>query len=432
MCATLDHSLHAKLGITLEENDQTRSTGQASSTGQTTCNSVNGSRNCGVNISDEKVTKDHQGYTHCGHTHRHVQRYGNDIEEGLLTSRQRARNERPCSLPSLHLKDNLNLERLEALRQGQNVRQEVDVGQQEVRSRSKSQDDCYHRDWCGQQHHCDGHRQHRASHRSARRRRAGRTRRERNDRVDISLDDNCPGLAQNRVTRRGRQHHHQHSLCQHCQDKLRDQGHNSACSRRHRRRQVQSPTGEQVFPDSQEMNDSSGWRSGGEGEDGIGETFMTLQDIKMVTSDFLKGANDLDESVIKDLKMQFLRGMEEQQRHNQLVLKKGGHETFRVDPNQSCLSRNKPRTKSFHFSHGNWQQLALPTEPRTGQDSPRTDMAVFNLDLNSTSMCQPIVVPDPSSTNDLLTSRERGGQVYLHQLTALFTTANRSKTGVTC
>ena len=146
---------------------------------------------------------------------------------------------------------------------------------------------------------------------------------------------------------------------------------------------------------------------------------MTLQDMKKVTSDFLKGTNDLDESVIQDLKMQFLRGMEEQRQHN--TRRRGGADCLGLDAIQPSLSRNRPKTKSFNHSPvlskgGTLRHLAFPTEPRTGQDSPRTDMAVFNLDLNSAQMCEGVVVSDPGNAIAIPSSvEEDSGRLYLHK-----------------
>ena len=346
------------------------------------------------------------------HTHRRVQRdHRGCDDEDLWANKHGGRSNRPCSLPSLHLRD--DIAKLQSTRIGQEPEVRPEAAPQEVRSRSKSQDDCYRHDWCSPEYHHSGYRQHRCSHRSARRRRTARTHRERSGRVDVSIDDNCPGLPQNRVTRRSRHHQHHHTVCdQHIA------GEDGCPLRKHRQKCVQSPTGEQEFADSQELNDSSGSRSGGEAEVGLNERFVTLRDIKGTTSDFPKGTNELDESVINDLKMQFLRGMEEQRKHsNKLVLRKSDRENLKLDAVQPSLSRNRPRMKSIHLalSEGAWDQLAFPTEPRTGLDSPRTDMAVFNLDLNSAYMCQPIVVSDPSSVKDLPDTVSGSCGHYLHK-----------------
>ena len=339
--------------------------------------------------------------------------------------------DRPMSLPSLHgLRDNPELiERLQALSLRQEVEPEVEVGPQERRLRSKSQDDCYYHNCrhSGQQFQLSRNRgqRHRCTHRSTKRRRnMPRSPRERSGRVDVSLDDNCPGLPQNRVTRRSRHHHvyHQHTVCEQClQERLENSANSSPTMSKRRsgkHRHVHSATGEVVMADVS--------KSAGEGEFSIDQqSFMTLQDMKRVTSDFLKGTNDLDESVIQDLKMQYLRGMEEQRRHTATtIITKGGHRSLRLDTIQPCLSRNRPRDKSSlrmaaSSNKGvmSWGPLAFPTEPRTGQDSPRTDMAVINLDINSSAMSQPFVLSDPSSLKDLPNAVQRsecGGNLYLY------------------
>ena len=403
VCATLGHSLRSSISDQqrgepcLNENT---TAGQVSSTRQTR-NSTSVNRTRHVQISDERdlIKRERKSLKMASHLHSCREQ----MEEEEMWSRN---HERPSSLPSLHLRDNPEiLERLQALRR----EEEQEVGGADsppdvVRSRSKSQDDCFHGNWT--HHHSRQRSSHqRCSHGSGKKRRtaAGRQQRERNGRVDISLDDNCPGLRQNRVGRRGGRHGgHQQAVCDHCFEKF---GGSYSPSRR---RQRDSPTGERV------CEDSPGSRSGEE----LGETFMTLQDMKKVTSDFLKGTNDLDEAVIQDLKMQFLRGMEEQRRHN--TERKSGPHCLRLDAIQPSLSRNRPRTKSFHLSPvpskgATWRHLAFPTEPRTGQDSPRTDMAVFNLDLNSTVMCQPVVVSDPGSVKDIPSTVEGKGHLYLHK-----------------
>ena len=357
-----------------------------------------------------------------------------------MWSRKHGRcDSRPSSLPSLHLRDNPSLtERLQAL--AIEAGQEVGVAncqQNVVRSRSKSQDDCYHNNWSGQHchqsspsnqdhrhhhHHGNGRRGHRSGQR--RRRRNERLEKERNSRVDVSLDDNCPGLPQNRVSRRGRQHVQTTVCCHRCLDRLGDShSPTSSSSRRYTREsQLGSPSGERTVVDGNcEMTCSSGSGSRDEGEIIASESLLTLQDMKKATSDFLKGTNELDESVIQDLKVQFLLGMAEQQRHNaKLVTRKsdGNSVGVQLDAIQPWLSRNRPRTKSLHLSTSNrWHQRAFPTEVRTGQDSPRTDMAVFNLDLNSPRMCQPIVLSDPTSIDEIPMARtvEGGSHLYVHK-----------------
>lgn len=308
------------------------------------------------------------------------------------------------------------------------VGSEMVVEPEERRFRSKSQDDCcchvnYHH---GEQRfqlsrNYTEHR-HRCTHRSTRKRRP----RERSGHVDVSLDDNCPGLPQNRVTRRSRHHHtyQQHAVCEQClQERLENSANSSPTMSTHKRRsgkhhrQIHSATGEVVVADGLDLSPESKSAGEGEGEREV-QSYMTLQDMKAITSDFLKGTNDLDESVIQDLKMQFLLGMEEQRKHTVTANAKGGHRDLRLDAIQPCLSRNRPRDKSSIrvATSSNkigplWNQLAFPTEPRTGQDSPRTDMAVINLDINSSVMRQ------PSSLRDLSSAlRENQPHVHVHHV----------------
>ena len=242
--------------------------------------------------------------------------------------------------------------------------------------------------------------------------------------MDVSLDDNCPGLPQNRVTRRSRHHHvsQQPTVCEQClQERLENSPNCSPTVSGHKRRstkqqhrQIHSATGEVVMADGLDLSPES--KSAGEGErEGETQPFMTLEDMQAVTSDFLKGTNDLDESVIQDLKMQFLLGMEEQRKNTATAHTKGGQRNVRIDAIQPCLSRNRPRNKSSIRMAASgkiaplWSQLAFPTEPRTGQDSPRTDMAVINLDINSTPMCQPL--QEQSSNNE-----KRSHHIHVHHV----------------
>ena len=152
------------------------------------------------------------------------------------------------------------------------------------------------------------------------------------------------------------------------------------------------------------------------------ESFMTLEDLKLMTCEFLKGTNDLDESVIQDLKMQFITGMAEQMKQNGKNVKRCGGDV-RLDAIQPFLSRNRPKTKAFHLADpsdsqcGNWQQLVFPRETRTGLDSPRTDMAVFNLDMNNDRTCHSIILSDHGTFNERAAAMETGsrGGLYLHK-----------------
>ena len=335
--------------------------------------------------------------------------------------------DRHLSLPSLHRltsDDNELIQRLQVLslkRQevGPEVEQEMEVEPEDTRLRSKSQDDyscCPHGDQfqLSRNHEC----RHRCSHhRSGRRRRA-------RGHVDTSLDDNCPGLPQNRVTRRSRHHHtyQQHTVCEQClQERLGNSATNSPSMSAHKKRStkqhrhIHSATGEVVMADGVDL--SPGSKSAGEGEREV-ESYMTLQDMKAVTSDFLKGTNDLDESVIEDLKMQFLLGMEEQRKQHTAATAntKGGQRNMRQYAIQPGLSRNRPRNMSSVrvATSSNkiaplWSQLAFP-EPHTGQDSPRTDMAVINLDINSSVMRQPL------NASSLRVSANQPHHVHVHHV----------------
>lgn len=393
VCATLGNSLQASIDMTtrgalLDKNDQIQHTSKQ------------------VKLNEGGTTKRESRCgkcpSHLPQRCRHRQLDGSSGSYDDDRAWRQVKNERPSSLPSLHLRDNPQLiERLRILSKQEAGEQEVggDTCPWEGRSRSKSQDDCYHGD-------CQ-RRSHNQRYRSSRRRK-----REKNDRVDISLDDNCPGLPQNRVLRRSHRHHHQTpAVCEHCLERLNDPaasvGQRSPSSRRRRCRHLHSSSGEGIVSENRETKEE------------MSESFMTLQDMKLMTSDFLKGTNELDESVIHDLKMQFIRGMAEQMKQSTRNVNAYGcgneHHSVRLDAIQPFLSRNRPKTKAFHVASpsdikcGSWHQLAFPGETRTGLDSPRTDMAVFNLDINNDHMRQPIIVSDPASGDG---SR---GHLYLHK-----------------
>lgn len=436
VCATLGNSLHSsiideKLRVSLlKENNPTNQMDSVDHTSKQ------------VKISDGPRESSTREGRHAHSRRKKIRQDCEDSDDACARSRPQC-GERPLSLPSLHglTSDSQELiERLQVLslrRQevGPEVGQEIEVEPQERRLRSKSQDDCYSVNChCGEQQFqlSRNHRQHhhRCMHRSTRR----RQQRERSGHVDVSLDDNCPGLPQNRVTRRSRHHHayqqKQHSVCEHClQERLENSGNSSPTMSTHKRRsaklhrQIHCATGEVFVADGLDASPGSKSTGEGEGDQGQIQSYMTLKDMKAVTSDFLKGTNDLDESVIQDLKMQFLLGMEEQRKHNTTTAntKRGGHRNLRLDAIQPCLSRNRPREKSsIRVATSTnkvaplWTQLAFPTEPHTGQDSPRTDMAVINLDLNSSAMHQPL---RPSSLKDVsITVREHHPHVHVHHI----------------
>ena len=356
-----------------------------------------------------------------------------NARDSLDTSYEQS-GDRPLSFPSLRgLTDDPDLlQRLQALSlERQEVKTEIRAEVNlEKRSRSKSQDDFYYHD--DQQSRYRGHRHHRkCTHRTSRRRR--NTPRERSAHVDVSLDDNCPGLPQNRVTKRSRHHTYQHrsaggALCDQClQERLKCCKNSSpAMSKREKSyRPIHVATGEMAMTDGQDSS-SPGSNSAGEGDTKMNpqrSVVMTLEDIKSVTSDFLKGTNDLDDTVIEDLKMQFLLGMEEQRKASAAAVATAGLSgrgsiSQRMDAIQPCLSRNRPPHHKPIAPATNkrlrtpfWDQLVFPTEPRTGQDSPRTDMAVINLDLDGSAMRRRL---HPTSLKDL-SSATRDKQ-YIHHV----------------
>lgn len=431
MCATLGNSLHSsiideKLRPSLLKEDIPNN--QIDPVDHTNCHPSKQVKIC--DDRRERSTRDD------GHARRRRNRLDFEDSDNTCARSHLQCGDRPLSLPSLHRLTSDNQEMSQRLQVLSLRRQEVDpeveqemlVEPEERRLRSKSQDDgcchvnCHHGEQRFQLSRNRSEHHHRCTHRSTRKRRP----RERSGHVDVSLDDNCPGLAQNRVTRRSRHHHtyQQHTVCEQClQERLENSANSSPNMSTHKRRsakhhrQIHSATGEVVLADGLDLSPGSKSAGEGEGERDV-QCYMTLQGMKAITSDFLKGTNDLDESVIQDLKMQFLLGMEEQRKHNATANTKGGH---RLDAIQPSLSRNKPRDKSSirMATSSNkiaplWNQLAFPTEPRTGQDSPRTDMAVINLDINSSAMRQPLY---PSSLRDLSSAlRENQPHVHVHHV----------------
>ena len=256
MCATLGNSLQASLNETRDNLlNKTHLTGGENNSGSklvpskhaTVSDTAKRGSGCGHHPSHPRRHHHH----HC----RSKQLHRENCDDELHT-----RNERPSSIPSLHLKDNPELiERLRLISRGADP--EEHASPREGRSRSKSQDDGYHNDW------------HRSGHRSTRRRRrgGGRLQRERCGRVDVSLDDNCPGLPQNRVGRRGNRHQpQQQAVCEVCLERLGDSGSSQHGSppppRRQRHRQLQSGNGEVTG------------QPGGATQN-VDESFMTLEDL---------------------------------------------------------------------------------------------------------------------------------------------------------
>lgn len=178
--------------------------------------------------------------------------------------------------------------------------------------------------------------------------------------VDTSIDDNCPGLPENRIRRRQHRHHtyrHSHSMCERCLE-AGDEKH--ACRQRHRHR----------LPD-EELDATF--------RDGDDAGFVTLDQLKTAgllmkkSSGYASGGSADDPSPL---------------RHSESFSQPRNHKP-RVKPaRQGSFRLEEVPTQSIHVS--NFKELIYPVRSRTGRDSPATDMAVANLDLNSSEMLVPL------------------------------------------
>lgn len=225
-------------------------------------------------------------------------------------------------------------------------------------------------------------------HNGARRRRVARSK---DVPVDVSLDDNCPGV--NLIRRRYNTHHH-HAVCNACLQSL---GKDAFC-RQGRRRQKKAhspdlPSNADLLllsPEDQEV------RGVGEGSE-----FITLYQLRTVAR-ILKESTGYED-----------QNMQQYQKSQKKSFGPPKSQSFRHERRQQHRSKNKPKNVVFDdclsVAHrepsqqledcddtssperlAHFQDLVYPMKHRSGRDSPATDMAVIDLSVNSPCMLQPL------------------------------------------
>ena len=231
-----------------------------------------------------------------------------------------------------------------------------------------------------------------------RRKRVGRTK---DMPVDVSLDDNCPGV---NMVRRRYTHHHHHNVCDNCLQSL---GRESFCrpSSRQRQRRPNSPD----FPGNNDLRKSPEDREvRGVGE---GSGFIDLNQLRTVAQALKDSAVYVDQNIQQQYEKSQRRcfsppksqSFRHERRHQYRVKSKQKSVAF-----DDCLSvaqrdqleeQDDTAIPSSPEKLTLLQELAYPTKSRTGRDSPATDMAVIDLNVNSPCMLQPLErEPSPHSS----------------------------------
>lgn len=316
--------------------------------------------------------------------------------------RRKTRKERPKSLPPPYLKQDCERTEREHLQE--------DTEKEGVRrQRSHSHEDCYHyrctepvsagysckasrsssfRKNCNCRiHRC--HCEHRNdSHVPVRKKRSSKSK---DAPVDPSLDDNCPGLPENRV-RRNR--HHRQSICERCLGSLNEERRRQRHARPHSPKEDEGKEG--AAPESSKDEQGSGEEE--EGVDRIG--YLTLDELRTAALLLRRSVgHPEDENLCLSKTREHSGGRGEggtsssRRRHSKSRTKHTSHEVSSVECVPSQLQPQKLAQKVDN------SELVFPLKSRTGRDSPATDMAVINLDLNTPNMLAPV---DPEGTADCL------------------------------
>ena len=215
--------------------------------------------------------------------------------------------------------------------------------------------------------------------------------------VDVSLDDNCPGV--NLIRRKYSTH--RHVVCDSC---LQTVGRDVVSGRQGRRRQKQLSV---EAPDSSELQLTQQDHSHEVQGVGEGSGFITLYQLRTVAQILRESSGCAEESVQKyDRARQRSFGPPKSHsfRHER------SHEQCRVKPKQKsvafddCLSVVYPPAQPEQDLVGpssspeqlsNLKELAYPSKSRSGRDSPATDMAVIDLKVDSPCMLQPLEMAQP-------------------------------------
>ena len=246
--------------------------------------------------------------------------------------------------------------------------------------------------------------------------------------VDTSLDDDCPGIPENRIRRPKHHHQHQHFVCKQCTEEF-------GPSPWNRGKLTKKGWCRKHSPDHENVNSSG---SGSERTLVGPVVFMTPEDMQMATlllerSTELGKESDNEENVGKGYEdssskidghtSQHHSGsagvLHDTKHHGHTSQHHSGsagvlHDTkhhghtsqhhsgsagvlhgtkhhLKIN-NNSCLPNGRmvtPKEASERHEIVDWSDLPV-TSNRSGRDSPATDMAVACLDMNSPRMLQPL------------------------------------------
>ena len=360
--------------------------------------------------------------------------HGRPGEERLQRRRpRRPRRERPNSTPGIYWKDDphLNLSDPQSSSTAGLV-PDSPSPPYHLQTRSHSHEDCYHHRCtaeqsldtaysCSRQPPCRACRDHcrnssspnaEHSHSGGRRKRQGRSR---DTPVDVSLDDNCPGV--NLVRRR---HHHHHSVCENCLQSL-----GKASSRHNRRRPKQQHSFEMPNCKDTPLGEEDQATGGGVGE-GVG--FITLDQLRTVAQMLHSSAGCVEQNLQRNgspgsgpTKSQSFRHERRQQYHVKSKRKSAHLDEAVSGTKMELLQEDKDADPCLSTPEelGKLQELVYPMKSRSGRDSPATDMAVIDLSVDSPCMLQPLEgregkEPLHSSTSVLFDSNSPDRVMHLH------------------
>ena len=353
-------------------------------------------------VSFQKATEGSESPHNCGGMGSGG-RTGRVTEDRYRRRHKRPRRERPVSTPGAYWKDELSLSDPQshglmhhASPSPPNEHQSQTHSNEESCSHRSSVE--YYPETSRRRATCRACREHSRNchtsnvnhlHNGARKKRVGRSK---DTPVDVSLDDNCPGVD---LIRRRYTHHH-HTVCENC---LQTIGKGSVSRQgRHRPKhphstEIPNDTDLQLSPDDQMAR-------------GIGEGsgFITLYQLRTVAEALKGNSGHVDHNLPKHEKTQrksFGPPKSQSFRH------KRGHQyhmeskqkSSAIDDCVSVTSKEPSQPLEEHESMaspstpeelGHFQELVYPMKPRSGRDSPATDMAVIDLSVDSPCMLQPL------------------------------------------
>ena len=258
---------------------------------------------------------------------------------------------------------------------------------------------------CGQQRcTCGENRNHLSSGHGRRRRGRSRSDGHRDSSlVDPSLDDDCPGVPENRVRRSPRyahQHQHQHHVCKQC---MMSRDVSSTCNRAKASGGGKKAWERRYSPDLQHTS-ARRYRDSSPPPPPPSLTpgptlVVTLEDMRRTAA------------ILKEKSTEFVEQYDSEEELGQV----GGNHGDTVVKVTSC-SNGEVKGHQVDVHDVDFSRNVPPY--RSGRDSPATDMAVANLDLNSSKMLEPLQVS--GSVEAIVTGgggpvdMVRGHQLYLH------------------